>query len=77
MRRSSVSALRVSLPVKVSIGWAGCLRTGMNVAKSAITLSTFKPVMNVIKSSQCEPISDMARMGPPNSGSSRQFQSVG
>ena len=61
---------------KVSTGPVGCWRWPMNVARSAITDATGWPVMKVIRSSQCEPMSPTARSAPPLSGSSRQFQSV-
>ena len=48
----------------------------MNVAMSAITSATLRPLMKLVRSVQCEPMSPTARNAPPASGSSRQFQSV-
>ena len=53
----------------VSTGPVGSSRTAMNVARSAITATIRWPVTNVIRSSQCEPMSPTARSAPPRSGS--------
>ena len=48
----------------------------MNVASSAMTATTLPPVMNDIRSSQCEPMSPTAPERAAMAGSRRQFQSV-
>ena len=60
----------------VSTGPWGSCRAPTNVARSAMTATTGWPVMNDVRSSQCDPMSPTARSEPPLSGSSRQFQSV-
>ena len=45
----------------VSTGPDGLRRTGMKVARSAITDSTRRPVTKLVRSSQCEPMSPTAR----------------
>ena len=49
----------------VSTGPAGLWRTGMNVVRSAITASTWRPVTKVVRSSQWLPMSPTARSAPP------------
>ena len=51
-----------------STGPAGSWRVSMNVERSAMTAATCWPVTNVIRSSQCEPMSPTARSAPPRSG---------
>ena len=79
---SSVLISRVTVSAErrfenVSTGPVGSWRTGMKVARSAMTDSIRWPVTNVIRSSQWEPMSPTARSAPPRSGCSRQFQSPG
>ena len=78
---SSVAMPRVTVSVatsveKVSTGPVGSRRVRTKVARSAMTATTRWPVTNVIRSSQCEPMSPTARRAPPRPGSSRQFQSL-
>ena len=78
---SSVAMSRVTVSEatsveNVSIGPVGSRRCSMNVASSAMTAVTRWPVTNVIRSSQCEPMSPTARRAPPRSGWRRQFQSL-
>jgi len=47
------------------------------VASSAKTDRAFSPVMKLVRSTQCVPISPTDRSAPPLSLSSRQFQSSG
>ena len=72
--RSTVAAVRSV--ENVSTRPAGWRRTGMKVARSAMTSSTRSPLMKLVRSSQCEPMSPTARSAPPSSGTSRQLQSV-
>ena len=79
---SSVRISRVTVSAErwfenVSTGPVGSWRTGMKVARSAMTASIRWPVTNVIRSSQWDPMSPTARSAPPRSGCSRQFQSPG
>ena len=60
----------------VSTGPRGSRRSGTNVARSAMTDTIRWPLIVVIRSSQCDPMSPTARSEPPWPGSSRQFQSL-
>ncbi len=79
---SSVRISRVTVSAdrsveNVSTGPLGSWRSGMKVARSAMTDAIRRPVTKVMRSSQCEPMSPTARSEPPRSGWSRQFQSPG
>src|SRR3989442_1608691 len=51
----------------------GRWRIGRTVARSAQTSVILRPVIHIVRSSQCVPMSETARSSPPSFGSSRQF----
>ena len=50
-------------------------RSGVLVAVCALTSTTRSPVTNSARSTQCDPMSANARLGPPLAASTRQFVS--